>query len=56
MRGNERSELEPTAWGLLEDVRLVVPVYGRFSVLKHLFIFFLLRFAMTRRLGPIHNK
>src|SRR6266702_2148498 len=51
-KGDVTRKLQPTARRLLEHIRLVVPIYGRFSVLEHLFVFFFFRLAMTRRLGP----
>src|SRR6266404_6326607 len=48
--GSQKSQL--TAWRLLKDIRLVVPIYGCFSIFKHLFVFFLFGLAMTRRLDP----
>ena len=50
-RGDVTRKLQPTTWRLFEDIRLVVPIYGRFTVLEHLFIFFFFGLAMTRRLG-----
>lgn len=44
---------ERTARRFFEYIWLVIPIYGKFTVLQKLFVFFFLGLSMTRDLVPM---